>query len=245
MSFTNKTAVVTGVSRGIGAAIARAFQAQGARVAGIDLSPAGDGLDYFMQGDIACRNTLEAFADGCLAALGRIDCLINNAMLTRGGLDTCGYEDFVEALKVGVAAPYYLTRLFAPRFAPGACVVNLSSTRAFQSQANTESYTAAKGGITALTHALAVSLAGKVRVNAIAPGWIDITGGSFSGSDARQHPAGRVGQPEDIAQAVLFLCGEGASFITGQTLVVDGGMSRLMVYHGDAGWGLGNAAPGD
>ncbi|MGI6688747.1 MAG: SDR family NAD(P)-dependent oxidoreductase [Christensenellales bacterium] len=238
MSFTNKAVVVTGVSRGIGAAIVQAFKAQGARVAGIDLNPAGDDLDFFMRGDVGCRETLETFAAGCLKALGRVDYLINNAMLTRGGLDTCGYDDFVDALKVGLAAPYYLTRLFASRFAPGACVVNLSSTRAFQSQANTESYTAAKGGITALTHAQAVSLSGKARVNAIAPGWIDTTGSHFSGGDAHQHPAGRVGKPEDIAQAVLFLCGEGASFITGQTLVVDGGMSKLMVYHGDAGWRL-------
>jgi NAD(P)-dependent dehydrogenase (short-subunit alcohol dehydrogenase family) len=165
-----------------------------------------------------------------------VDFLINNAMITRGGLDACGYEGFLEVLRVGVAAPYYLTKLLAPRFAPGACVVNLSSTRAFQSQANTESYTAAKGGITALTHGMAVSLAGKARVNAIAPGWIDTTGSAFSGGDADQHPAGRVGKPSDIAAAVLFLCGDGASFITGQTLVVDGGMSRLMVYHGDRGW---------
>ncbi len=165
-----------------------------------------------------------------------MDFLINNAMMTKGGLDACGYADFVETLRVGVAAPYYLTKLLVPRFAPGASVVNLSSTRAFQSQANTESYTAAKGGITALTHAMAVSLAGVARVNAIAPGWIDTIGSAFPEGDTAQHPVGRVGTPEDIVQAALFLCGEGAGFITGQTLVVDGGMSKLMVYHGDGGW---------
>ena len=239
MSFSGKTALITGCSRGIGAAIARAFKAQGVRVAGIDLNPPSEALDLFIQGDIASKETLERLAADCVRAFGQVDFLINNAMITRGGLETCGYEDFVEVLKVGLAAPYYLTRLLAPHFAPGACVINLSSTRAFQSQAGTESYTAVKGGITALTHAMAVSLSGIARVNAIAPGWIDTTGSSFSGGDTAQHPVRRVGQPEDIAAAALFLCGPGAGFITGQTLVVDGGMSKLMVYHGDAGWTLG------
>ena len=91
-------------------------------------------------------------------------------------------------------------------------------------------------GVAALTHALAVSLRGKARVNAIAPGWIDTTGTAFEGPDALQHPVGRVGEPEDILQAALFLLGENSRFITGQTLVVDGGMSRLMIDHGDQGW---------
>ncbi len=104
------------------------------------------------------------------------------------------------------------------------------------SQADTESYTAAKGGITALTHAMAVTLAGRARVNCISPGWIDTTGSEFSGADASQHPAGRVGVPQDIVNAVLFLCDPNNSFITGQNLTVDGGMSKLMVYNNDCGW---------
>ncbi len=236
MSFQKKSALITGVSRGIGAAVARAFREQGALVAGIDRNPAREELELFVQGDVSRREALERFVKEAADAFGQVDFLINNAMTAAGGPGACGYEGFVQALKVGVAAPYYLTQLLLPHFAPGACVINLSSTRAFQSQAGTESYTAAKGGITALTHAMAVSLAGRVRVNAIAPGWIDTTGARFSGSDAAQHPAGRVGEPGDIAAAVLFLCGAGASFITGQTLVVDGGMSKLMVYHGDQGW---------
>ena len=236
MSFQKKSALITGVSRGIGAAVARAFREQGALVAGMDRNPAREELELFVQGDVSRREALERFVKKAADAFGQVDFLINNAMTAAGGSGACGYEGFVQALKVGVAAPYYLTQLLLPHFAPGACVINLSSTRAFQSQAGTESYTAAKGGITALTHAMAVSLAGRVRVNAIAPGWIDTTGARFSGSDAAQHPAGRVGAPGDIAAAVLFLCGAGASFITGQTLVVDGGMSKLMVYHGDQGW---------
>jgi len=114
--------------------------------------------------------------------------------------------------------------------------VNISSTRHLMSQANTESYTAVKGGITALTHAMAVTLAGKARVNSISPGWIDTTGSQFQGPDAAQHPVGRVGNPSDIVHAVMFLCDEKSSFITGQDITVDGGMTKLMVYHNDCGW---------
>ena len=106
------------------------------------------------------------------------------------------------------------------------------------SQPQTESYTAAKGGIAALTHALAVSLAGKVRVNSISPGWIDTTGAEFVGADAVKQPCGRVGKPIDIANMVLYLCSEKAGFITGENICIDGGMTKLMIYHGDHGWSL-------
>jgi NAD(P)-dependent dehydrogenase (short-subunit alcohol dehydrogenase family) len=238
MRFANRHVVITGVSQGIGQALAAAYRAQGARVAGIDLTQPAKAPEVFLQGDIADRSVLERFALLVQSAFHRVDILINNAMLSRGGVDQCSYEDFLYVLRVGVAAPYYLTRLLLPRFSPGASVINLSSTRAFQSQAHTESYSAAKGSITALTHSLAVSLAGRARVNAIAPGWVDTTGAQFQGADAAQHPAGRVGTPEDIVQAAFFLSSPEAGFITGQTLVVDGGMSRLMVYHGDGGWRL-------
>jgi NAD(P)-dependent dehydrogenase (short-subunit alcohol dehydrogenase family) len=122
--------------------------------------------------------------------------------------------------------------------------VNISSTRHLMSQADTESYTAAKGGITALTHAMAVTLAGRVRVNCISPGWIDTTGSRFDRPDADQHPAGRVGTPADIVNMVLFLCEPKSSFITGQNFTVDGGMTTLMVYHGDHGWTYAPQEPG-
>jgi NAD(P)-dependent dehydrogenase (short-subunit alcohol dehydrogenase family) len=231
MSFEGKVAVVTGGARGIGKSIAEAFAARGADVCVIDILP----NDFFV-GDIADEKVLEAFAQKVLKKHGKIDFLVNNAMLSKGGLDRCSYEDFNYALRVGVSAPYYLTKLFAASFNPGGAVVNISSTRYLMSQPNTESYSAAKGGITALTHALAVTLAGKARVNAVAPGWIDTTGSSFSPADARQQPVGRVGVPADIADAVLFLCSAESSYITGQVLPVDGGMTKLMIYHGDHGW---------
>ncbi len=127
---------------------------------------------------------------------------------------------------MGLGKAYYTRR----------SIVNISSTRYNMSQTNTESYTATKGGITSLTHALAVSLAGKARVNAIAPGWIDTTESTLSNADHMQHPVGRVGVPLDIVNAVMFLCSDKSSFITGQVLPVDGGMSKLMIYHEDNGW---------
>lgn len=139
---------------------------------------------------------------------------------------------------VGVTAPFYLTKLFSPYFAPGASVVNISSSRDRMSQPQTESYTAAKGGISALTHALAVSLAGRVRVNSISPGWIDTNFTVYEGADATQQPAGRVDNPLDIANMVLYLCSDQAGFITGENICIDGGMTRLMIYHNDYSWKL-------
>ena len=154
------------------------------------------------------------------------------------GIDTCSYEEFEYALQVGVTAPFYLTKLFVPHFAEGAAIVNISSSRDRMSQPQTESYTAAKGGIAALTHALAVSLAGKVRVNSISPGWIDTAYTEYEGPDATQQPVHRVGNPLDIANMVLYLCSEKAGFITGENVCIDGGMTRQMIYHDDYGWKL-------
>lgn len=231
--FQNKVAVITGGAGGIGKAIADAFRQEGALVCVIDVA----NNDYFV-GDVADKSTLERFAAKVIADYGRVDYLINNAPPAMRGISDCSYEQFQQALQVGVTAPFYLTKLFLPYLVKGAAIVNLSSTRDSMSQPETESYTAAKGGIAALTHALAISLAGKVRVNSISPGWIDTTDGAFSGSDAGQHPVKRVGVPKDIAHMALYLCSDKAGFITGQNFVVDGGMTRQMVYHGDMGWQL-------
>ncbi len=232
-AFTGKVAVVTGGAHGIGKAIAEAFQAEGAAVEIIDITP---GEHYV--GDIGKKETLEAFVQTVLGKHGRIDFLINNAPPLMKGIDESTYEEFQYALSVGVTAPFYLSKLFAPHFAPGGVIINISSSRDRMSQPQTESYTAAKGGIAALTHALAVSLAGRVRVNSISPGWIDTAYRTYEGPDATQQPAGRVGHPMDIAHMVLFLCSDKAGFITGENICIDGGMTRQMIYHGDWGWRL-------
>ena len=231
--FKNKVVVVTGGARGIGLCIRQRFEAAGATVCVIDLLD----NDYFV-GDLADKATLEAFAATVIADHGRVDCLIHNAAPKMCGIADGSYEDFEYALKVGVTAPFYLTKLFAPYFASGASVVNISSSRDRMSQPQTESYTAAKGGISALTHALAVSLSGTVRVNAISPGWIDNAYTVYEGPDATQQPAGRVGNPPDVANMVLYLCSDMAGFITGENVCIDGGMTRQMIYHGDHGWKL-------
>ena len=231
--FQNKVAVVTGGAKGIGRAIVQDFEKEGAAVCIIDLLPNG----YYV-GDLADQAVLEDFAQKVLRDYGHVDYLVNNALPLMKGLDTCSYAEFDYALRVGVAAPFYLTKLFAPHFAPGGAIVNISSSRDRMSQPQTESYTAAKGGIAALTHALAVSLAGRVRVNSISPGWIDTAYTVYEGPDAVQQPAGRVGNPMDIAHMVLYLCSDKAGFITGENICIDGGMTRQMIYHNDFGWTL-------
>jgi NAD(P)-dependent dehydrogenase (short-subunit alcohol dehydrogenase family) len=224
-------AVVTGGAGGIGKAICLAFMEKGAKVCMIDRKP----NEYFT-GDIADEDVLEKFAGKVISEHGRIDYIINNACLSKGGLETCSYKDFNYVLRTGVSAPFLLAKLFINNFNEGACIINISSTRARMSQPDTESYTAAKGGIAALTHAMAVSLAGKVRVNSISPGWINTGDDIDSVPDNRQHPAGRMGKVSDIVEMVLFLCSEKAGFITGEDITIDGGMTKLMIYHDDHGW---------
>jgi len=233
MEFENKVVVVTGGARGIGKAICEHFEKEGAKVCVIDILE----NDFFV-GDIADKAKLEAFAKKVIEKYGRVDVLVNNALPIMRGIDTCSFEEFQYALSVGVTAPFYLAKLFKDHFAEGASIINISSSRDRMSQPQTESYTAAKGGISALTHALAVSLAGKVRVNSVSPGWIDTAYTVYEGPDAVQQPVGRVGDPDDIAALALFLASDRAGFITGENICVDGGMTRLMIYHGDHGWKL-------
>lgn len=231
--FQNKVAVITGGAGGIGKTIAEEFRKNGADVCIIDVKP----NEYFT-GDVAEGEVLKGFSQKVIKDYGHIDYLINNAPPLMKGIGDCSFEEFNHALKTGVTAPFFLTKLFLPYFTPGASVVNISSSRDRMSQPGTESYTAAKGGISALTHALAVSLAGKVRVNSISPGWIDTDFTVYTGADALQQPAGRVGHPLDIAHMVLFLCSDKAGFITGENICIDGGMTKQMIYHDDFDWKL-------
>ena len=231
--FREKVVVITGGAGGIGKCMAEEFAKEGAHVCVIDTAPG----DHFV-GDIGDKHTLEAFARSVIDRHGHVDVLINNAPPAFVGIDACSYEQFQHALSVGVTAAFYLSKLFAPYFAPGASILNISSSRDRMSQPQSESYTAAKGGIAALTHALAVSFAGKVRVNSISPGWIDTAYTVYEGPDAVQQPAGRVGNPLDIANMALFLASDKAGFITGENICIDGGQTRLMIYHGDHGWSL-------
>jgi len=246
-------AAVTGGAQGIGRAAAERLLAEGWRVAALDLDRDALGeLAGAHPGDdllaLPCDVAEEA---DVAAAFARIDAwtaeaglalLFNNAGIA--GPETGPVEDLPLAewrrrVDASLTGTFLCTRAAVPllRRAEGAAIVNMASTRAFQSEPDCEAYAAAKGGIVALTHALAVSLGPAIRVNAVAPGWIETrdwkageTPGTATHDDAEkaQHPAGRVGRPEDVAEAVLHLAGAG--FTTGQTLVIDGGMSRRMIY---------------
>ena len=231
--FKDKVVVITGGANGIGKCMAEEFAKNGAKVCVIDKAEG----EHFV-GDLSDKATLERFAAQVIDQHGYVDVLINNALPIMRGIEECSYEEFSYALAVGVTAPFYLAKLFAPHFTPGASIINISSSRDRMSQPQTESYTAAKGGIAALTHALAVSLAGRVRVNSISPGWIDTAYTVYEGPDASQQPAGRVGNPLDIANMALFLASDKAGFITGENICIDGGMTKQMIYHGDHGWTL-------
>ena len=233
MQFKDKIAIVTGGANGIGKCIADEFRKEGAIVYVIDKQEG----EHFV-GDISKKEVLESFVATILAKHEKVDYIINNALPLMRGIDECTYEEFQYAMSVGVTAPFYLVKLLKDHLSEGASIINISSSRDRMSQPQTESYTAGKGGIAALTHALAVSLAGKARVNSISPGWIDTAYTVYNGPDAIQQPAGRVGNPMDIANMVLFLCSDKAGFITGENICIDGGMTKQMIYHGDNGWKL-------
>ena len=252
--FQNKVCIITGGANGIGRCMVEEFNKKGCKVAFIDNDQtAGEQLltklnssdNLFVHGDIAKKETLEEFVKLIIDKYEQIDYLINNACYSnRGLLSDCTYEQFTEVIQVGVTAPYYLTLLLKDRFKEKGSIINISSTRAQMSQKDTESYSAAKGAISALTHAMAISLAGKVRVNSISPGWIDTTAyhmaenkSELDGiSDKEQHPSKRIGTPYDIARMVMFMCEEDSDFINGENITIDGGMTKLMVYNGEEGW---------
>ncbi len=234
--FENKIVVITGGAAGIGKSIAEEFYGLKAKTIIIDKNNPEINCDYSYKGDITKKEVLIDFTENVIQKYGKIDFLINNAGLSKGGLFSCELDDFLYVQKLSLFAPFALVKLFLNNFNKNAVIINISSTRAFQSQKDWESYAAAKGGIISLTHSMAVTLKNKARVNSISPGWINTTNCNLSNEDIAQHPANCVGEAIDISNMVLFLCSDKAKFITGENIIIDGGMSKLMVYHNDCGW---------
>jgi NAD(P)-dependent dehydrogenase (short-subunit alcohol dehydrogenase family) len=236
--------LVTGGGHGIGRQICLDFLESGDSVCFMDFDEKlskefaeGHANLFYFFGDVADQESLQRFVSFAMEKLGRIDVLINNACRgSRGILSGLDYEGFDYVLSVGLKAPYELSRLCRDELVRNrGRIVNIASSRAFQSEPNSEAYASAKGGIVALTHALAISLGPDVLVNCVAPGWINVAEhAEFSRADAAAIPAGKVGNPRDISSMVLYLCGQ--DFMTGETITIDGGMNKRMIYHGDWNW---------
>lgn len=244
--FHQPVVLVTGGAQGLGKAIAGKLARQGNCVVTLDWQAEkgaqtarelqGQGLEvHFLAGDTGkvedCRQAIDWIAE----KFGRLDGLVNNAGVSFfKSIDDMEISEFKQVLDVNLTAAFVLAKFAAPllRRSPQAAIVNISSTRALMSEPGNEAYAASKAGLLGLTHGLANSLGPAVRVNAICPGWIDVRedGPTLSPSDHSQHPAGRVGKPEDVANLAAFLLSGENSFITGQAFVVDGGMTKKMIY---------------
>jgi len=250
--FRDKTCIVTGGARGIGAAIAYRLASEGCRTAILDIDEyAGrvreaefvsmDLKTIFIKADVSIEEEVSRAIDEVYKTFGSIDVLINNAGIGFSGkpIELQSIDEWRRVMDVNLTGPYlcskHVVRYMKSR---GGVIINIASTRALQSEPHTEPYSASKGGLLALTHALAISLAPyKIRVLAVSPGWIDTSlwqiprkEPKLSPLDHRQHPAGRVGRPEDIAALVAFLASDEAEWITGVNIVIDGGMTIKMIY---------------
>lgn len=238
--MSEKVALVTGAAGTIGEGLVRRFAADGWGVALVDRDERGAALaeavgGLFVRADVGDEEEVRGAVAATLERFGGLDALICNAAMTdiaMGPLHQVSYADWRAQLRVNLDGPFlcakHACRALAER---KGSIVHISSTRAFMSEADTFAYSASKGALQALTHAMAISLGPEVRVNAIAPGWIHGGDASeLSAEDHTQHPTGRVGRPEDIAGAVAYLVGPDSGFVTGATLVVDGGMTRKMIY---------------
>lgn len=247
----HKVAIVTGAGQGIGRAIAERLLNDGFAVviaeadaeAGIEAAAALArlGLTRFIETDVAREPAVRALINATVAEFARLDVVINNAGIARNRpLIELSLEDWDAVIGVNLTGAFLTAKYAAPHLrAQRGAIVNIASTRALMSEANTEAYSASKGGLVSLTHALALSLAPEVRVNAISPGWIEVSEWkkgrdrsipALRPEDHAQHPAGRVGRPADVAALAAYLVSEEAGFVTGQNFVIDGGMTKKMIY---------------
>lgn len=253
MDFSQKVVVVTGAGEGIGRAVAQKYGKLSANVivadinekAGIetrDFIIKNNGKALFIKTDVSLESDCKKLVKEIIERFGKINILINNAGISdpkKGGIFSSEIEEFDKIINVNLRGTFMCCKYSIPYMPEGSSIINMSSTRAFMSESETEAYSASKGGIISLTHSLAVSLSKKkIRVNSISPGWIDTSGWKegntqmdiLSREDHEQHPAGRVGVPEDIASACVYLSSEDAEFITGTNLNIDGGMTVKMIY---------------
>lgn len=252
MDFSNKIVVVTGSGQGIGACVAAEFAKHKAVViiaeideeSGLEIEESikdAGGEALFIRTDVADEKSVKEMTLKVAERYGKIDILVNHAEISvRGNLFNLAVEEFEKVMRVNVTGAYICSKYCAPyMIREGASIINIASTKALMSEPGTEAYAASKGGLLSLTHALAASLGPKIRVNAISPGWIEDNAWkkkkdrkfvALREKDHQQHLAGRVGIPEDIAKAVLYLSGEDAGFITGANFVIDGGMTVKMIY---------------
>jgi hypothetical protein len=233
MAGQDRVALVTGGARGIGLATARRLARDGWAVVVADRQPPPPDLPArFVEADLGDEASVRALVAGLRDREGRLDALVSNAgFMIRKPLRDLSLAEWSAVIATNLTATFLLVREAEAmlRAASGA-VVTIASTRARQSEPDTESYAASKGGLVALTHALAVSLGPEIRANCISPGWIDVAGEELRPEDHAQHPAGRVGRPEDVAALVAWLVGPESGFVTGAEFVIDGGMTRKMIY---------------
>ncbi|TCZ65385.1 SDR family oxidoreductase [Roseicella aquatilis] len=228
-----RVALVTGGARGIGAAVAARFAAEDWRVVIADRDAAQPAHPArCVQADVGEEAAVQALVAGIAAREGRLDALVCNAgFMIRKPLRALTLAEWNGVLATNLTSTFLLVRAAEAMLrAAGGAVVTIASTRAHQSEPDTESYSASKGGLVALTHALALSLGPELRVNCVSPGWIDTRGEALRPEDHAQHPVGRVGRPEDVAALVAWLCGPESGFVTGAEFVTDGGMTRKMIY---------------
>lgn len=256
LNFKNKTAIVTGGGQGIGKAIVQAFSHHEANVviaerdeeAGKEVIEwlVGKGGQretlHFVHCDVAKEQDVKRMISESIEKFGRINYLVNNAGLSKfKPFLELSVEEWDEVLNTNLRGAFLCSKFAAPYIKEShkGAIINIASTRALMSEPDSEAYAASKGGLVALTHAMAISLGPDVRVNAISPGWIEVRDWkksserqkvAHSAVDNQQHPVGRVGEPEDIGRAVVFLCSGEAGFITGQNIIIDGGMTRKMIY---------------